>query len=358
MDLKGVELFRTGRWNDIKNFTRGDLTAMAASFAELKLAGRVPLKLGHNEEQPLTDGQPALGWLDRLWLDDDDVLRGDFTQMPKIVYDAVKNGLYNFVSVELLRDVAYQGSEYPWVLSAVALLGADIPAVSGLKGLQALAMSRKIGFRSGARLTFTREVNHNGDYTMGQEKDPSMQEILQRLDGLSGKVEKLTSDNATLTADNSRLKKEASDREATILAEKVRERRTAIKERFDRAITDKVIRPSSRELFEKQSAFKDDKTVLDISLDNVETFIKENTVEGYRPPNKSGDGGRDSRGDEEEGDDNAPPDIRVRNLAFSEVQKSGGKLTHFEATKKVLRANPKLAEDYRNQPGQTGGKAA
>jgi hypothetical protein len=355
MDIKGVELFKTGRWNDVKTFNREDLDAMAASFAELKLAGRVPLKMGHNDDQPFTDGQPALGWVERVWREGD-VLKADFTHMPSVVHAAIKAGNYKFVSVELLRDVAYNGMEFPWVLSAVALLGADIPAVSGLKDLQMLAMSRRAGFRSGARLTFTRAVTTNGGRkTMGnQTEEPTLADVLGKLADLTGKVEKLSSDNATLKADNDRLKKEATDREAATAAEKVKTHRTAIKERFDAAITNKAIRPSAREMFEKNPAFKDDGAVLGLTLDFVDSYIKENTVSGYTPP-KAG-GGQDTREDDpgETGD----PDERVRKRTFAKMEKSGGKLNYFTAQKEVLREDPKLAEEYRSQPGTTGGKAA
>lgn len=358
MDLKGVELFRTGRWNNIKNFTVDDLDAMAESFAELRMSGRVPLKMGHNDEQPFTDGKPALGWVERLWRDGE-VLKGDFTSMPRVVYDAIKAGNYKFVSVELLRDVVYNGSEFPWVLSAVALLGADIPAVSGLKDLQALAMSRRAGFRSGERLTFTRAVTTNGDRKiMGKsDEQPDLSEVLSKLNDLTGKVETLSASNATLRADNERLQKEAKDREAAIRAEKVKDRRNAIKERFDAAITNKVIRPSAREMFEKNPTFKDDNSVLDITLEFVDAYIKENTVEGYKPPTKGG-GGQDSRGDDRSDEEGLDPDEIMRRRTFAKMKESGGKLTYFAANREVLREDPKLAEAYRSQPGTTGGKAA
>ena len=63
--------------------------------------------------------------------------------LPTVVFNAVKNGLYRNVSIELLKGIERNGNSFPWVLDAVALLGADTPAVRGLKDLQALTMSAK-----------------------------------------------------------------------------------------------------------------------------------------------------------------------------------------------------------------------
>jgi len=365
MDIKNVELFRTGRWNDIKTFTEADLDAMVESFTELTMAGRVPLKFGHNEEQPFTDGQPALGWVSRLWRDGE-MLFADFTSMPRVVYDAVKAGLHKFVSVELLRDVAHGGREFPWVLSAVALLGADIPAVSGLKDLQALAMSRRGALRSGARVTFTRDVSTNGGRkTMADDKEKvELSALTARVDALTGKLETFSTENATLKADNKRLKDEADAREKVIKTEKVTAQRAAIGLKFKAAIDDKLILPSTQERYQRGPEYKSDETVLGIKLDDVDAFIKDNHVVGVKPKPKSKAGGEatDALG----GDDAESPEAlavadttlfklveheRATNLQFSK-EPWGVVQQH------LLRKYPKLAEAYRSQPGIKGGAGA
>lgn len=353
MDINKVELFRTGRWNDIKNFTEQDLDGMVSSFAELAMAGRVPLKFGHNQKQPFTDGQPALGWVSRLWREDEKLF-ADFTSMPRVVYDAVKDGIYKFVSIELLRDVAYDGKEFPWVLSAVALLGADIPAVRGLRDLQALAMSRGAALRSGARVTFTRDVSTSGDREhMADEKDkPNLDALTARLDALTGKVETFSQENATLKAENKRLTDEAVAKEKERKKERVEGHRAAIALRFKTAINGKLILPSTQERFERDPAFKSDDGVLDIKLESVDSFIKENHVPGAKQPAAGGGG-------EHQVDDTQPADVQVRELTFHEMasnQMFAGK-SYSEANQHVLKTHPELAEAYRNQPGTTGGRA-
>lgn len=356
MDIQGAELFAVGKWNEIE-FTEADLDAMVESFQALALAGRVPLKLGHNQEQPFTDGQPALGWVSRVWRDGKKLF-GDFTAMPRVVYDAVKQGIYKFVSVELLRESEYDGSKYPWVLSAVALLGADIPAVSGLKDLQTLAMSRRAALRSGVALTFTRDVSTSGGRkTMADEKDtPDLAKVMEQVNALSAQVATFTTENATLKADNERLKKEAKDREDALRKEKITAHRAAIGAKFDDAIKQKIIIPSVRHLFEKNPAFTSDDGVLGITLDFVDGYIKDHKVAGAKPAPR--DGGNDNVSDDT--DDTTPPDVRVTKLTFARIEKSGGKLSYYDAQRMVLRDDPKLAEAYRLQPGvfdSRGGKA-
>lgn len=360
MDILGVEIFQTGRWNNVKTFDEADLDAMVESFQALASAGRVPLKLGHNPEQPMTDGQPALGWVSRVWREGERLL-ADFTAMPRAVYDAVKAALYKFVSIEMYRDVAHNGREYPWVLGAVALLGADIPAVRGLKDLQALAMSRGTALRLGAALTFTRDVSTSGGRkTMADEKK-DLEALTARLDALSGKVETFAAENATLKAENKRLTDEAEAREKAIKADKVQAHRGAIKQKFDEAINDKLILASTRDMFERDPAFKSDDGVLGISLTFVDQYIKERYVFGAKKPTRKagGDAGTDSLGDDGPESEAALKDAdgtllrlceheRATNLQFSQ-QPYGVVQLH------MLRKYPKLAEAYRSQPGVKGG---
>lgn len=293
MDLKGVEIFRVGRWNDLRTFTEDDLQAMEDSFAELRLAGRAPLKLGHNDEQPLTDGQPALGWVERVWRDGE-VLKADFTGMPRAVHEAVRAGLYKHVSVELLRDVMAGNKEYPWVLSAVALLGADIPAVSGLRDLQQLTMARRVRFASGTRMTFT---------TGGKD---AMDE-----------VEKL---KAKIAAQEQQLVQQAQDSDIEV----------------GRCI------PAERERFNKRYG----KT-------GTLTDWKDWVRTAQRPPahmTRQGGNGRvhDSHADTmPEGD---KPDAEMVTLTRAEM-KADPQLTYFAANRIVMKKYPELADRYRHMPG-------
>lgn len=299
MDIRGAELFKIGRWNGIL-FKSTDLDAIFESFAALGLAGRVPLKFGHNDEQPLTDGQPALGWVTRVYRQGD-VLKGDFSDVPRVVHEAIKAGNYKFVSVELLRDVVAGGREYAWVLSAVALLGADIPAVSNLNELRQLTMARRAEFSSGTRMTFT---------VGGQD---SMTE-----------TEKLKAENAKL-------------------------QEQLVDQAIDMAIIQGKCLPFERKHFSQRFG----KTATLQDWNDWLQMVPRPPANLFKRAHESGPV-YDSRG--EEGQDSmagndGPPDVQVVRLAEAEIEKSGGKLTYREASQRVLRANPELAKDYQWQPG-------
>ena len=150
-ELIGREIFAVGKWNGME-FSEADLDDIVLNFNNLKDVHRVPLKFGHNDEQPMTDGQPAIGWVSRVFREGKK-LYADFVDMPRTLMEAVKNKLYRTVSVELLFDVDHKGNKFGHVLDAVALLGADHPAVNTLADLDALLATRT-SFAGGRRLCF------------------------------------------------------------------------------------------------------------------------------------------------------------------------------------------------------------
>ncbi len=143
-DIKNVEIFGVGTWKGTKTVTvTGDmLDQMVAAFAQLsdKVAGfRPPIKLGHTDAQRFigqSNGAPALGWVNAVRRVGDKVV-ADFKDVPSSLVDLIRNRLYNSVSIEILPKLEYGGVTFENVLSAVAVLGAELPAVKGLKELSA-----------------------------------------------------------------------------------------------------------------------------------------------------------------------------------------------------------------------------
>ena len=134
-NLNGVEIFSTGVWNGDR-YTEKDLNAMVENFDEVGF--EPPIKLGHNEEQSeLQDGQPALGYISKIYKVGSKLV-ADFKELPKKVYDAIKRGNYKRVSSEIYWNYKANGSTFNRVLKAVALLGADIPAVTNLESIEGL----------------------------------------------------------------------------------------------------------------------------------------------------------------------------------------------------------------------------
>ena len=139
--LEGVEIFRTGRWND-DEYTEKDLLRMVDNFNVLKEKGKlsVPVKIGHSEKQDYLkkEGIPAAGWVDKLKMVGDSVV-ARITDIPKKIYEIVKNKAYRKTSAEIYP--AYKtsdGDKFKTVLRAVAFLGGDIPAVEGISDITKL----------------------------------------------------------------------------------------------------------------------------------------------------------------------------------------------------------------------------
>lgn len=127
-DISGVEIFSSGSHNG-DTYTDKDLDAIVEAYGSLDF--KPPLKAGHSKDKP---GMPALGWVDNVRRNGGKLI-ADFKQIPELLYSAIKDGRYNTVSSEIYWNLTRGGKKYPRALKAVALLGADIPAVAGLRPL-------------------------------------------------------------------------------------------------------------------------------------------------------------------------------------------------------------------------------
>jgi hypothetical protein len=136
-ELKGKEIFAVGTWKG-DEYTKEDLDEMIKSFQSLDF--KPALKIHHEknkENKSVGLLNPALGYVSNLYRKGKKLLV-DFSNMPKKVFDAVKNGAYSRVSAEVAWNLKRNGKIYKKALTAVSLLGADIPAVSDLETLNGL----------------------------------------------------------------------------------------------------------------------------------------------------------------------------------------------------------------------------
>ncbi len=147
-EIKGVEIMRTGTFTP-GGAARGqkvvigsaELDAMVTSFNELvPIGGFTPvLKLGHAEAQRFmgqSSGAPNLGIVEKIWREGEKVL-ANFLNVPDAVVDLIRQKRFANVSVEVVPNLEFDGKTFSQVLTAVALLGAELPAVKGLKELAA-----------------------------------------------------------------------------------------------------------------------------------------------------------------------------------------------------------------------------
>lgn len=212
-----AEVFSVGTWNGDK-YTEKDLDDMVASFAALRDEVKPPVKLGHESSRFGQPGKVALGWVKALKRKGQKLV-ATLTQVPDVVYKAIKNGLYKRVSSEVHWDLKKGGRTHNRVLAAVALLGADLPAVTNLADLEAyLTQSTAPGAGSFGRVAaYSFDVDDNGAIQKEQEMDQKAYE------------EKLAAEKAAREAAEAEAKKYKEQYEAhqAALAKKVKEDRAA-----------------------------------------------------------------------------------------------------------------------------------
>lgn len=269
-DLK-TEIFATGKWNGL-TFNQQDLDTIVAAFESLREVHKVPLKFGHNDEQPMTDGQPALGWVEKIWTEAGKLF-AHFTDVPEVVYDAVKSKRYRHVSVELDMGVEHKGNHYPWVLSGVALLGADIPAVNTINdlttymGREELSFSKRVAFSAiQGTVTKTKEA------VMADEK------LEAQVRALQAQVDQLTEQNKVFAREKVELESQVTEFKAkeelnAKKAEKAKfaQARTDLEGRLEELVKADVITPAQREKFMAEFKAEDDAVAkLNFTLDVLE----------------------------------------------------------------------------------------
>lgn len=338
-----AEIFAVGTWNRTWKFKSADLDDIVKNFETLAPYHKVPLKFGHNEEQKITDGQPALGWVTRVWRTGDKLM-ARFENVPTLIKQAFEAKLYRHVSVELDIDVEHKGKRYKYVLSAVALLGADRPAVNTLADLSTYLDGGE-RFAASRREVFSAI---SGGRNSSQEKDEMTPEEVQAaidrsLAPMQKQVTDLTAENTTLKAANAAFKaKEESDaKEAKTV--KMTAHRKALTDKLEVAVKDKRLTPAQRESAIKFMRINDDAAVMEITAEQVDEYIKVNGGKAKMSTQKQ-EGGFEGKGDTEAKDyDDAGAEIVRRAQA---LQAEDSKLSFTAARDKVMQGDPELARAW------------
>jgi len=333
-----AEIFDVGVWNGIP-ITSEMIDQMVNNFSELKPILDVPLKFGHNDKQPAwEDGEPALGWVDKVWKNEEGKLMGHFTDMPQVVYDAIKNKRYKNVSIEALFDVKHMGKKYGTVLTAVALLGVDMPAVNTLASLQTYMTSKNIEFSSHATFSkLTNKFEEEPAMAMTPEEQARMDRLEADLKAANDTVTKQAGEIATFKSENATLKAENKAIKDNEEKNKFAAEKESVTKDLDSLVKQKRITPAKRDsLLKEFSADTSEKVkftieVLKESSDNKGFSTKEEGMEHDH--------------DQEQEDSGLTPDDKVA-VEVSKLQMSNKDLSYSEAVHQVFRANPKLAKEY------------
>lgn len=139
-ELKDVEVFGSGKWNG-HEISDADIQDIVNNTNEIIDKLKPMVKLGHDDKQKLlqSTGLPAGGWITKLKKVGDKILV-NIKGVPKVLYELIKNGAYKRISSEILNDYTEPSTKkrYNKVLSAIAFLGGDLPAITNLKDIAAL----------------------------------------------------------------------------------------------------------------------------------------------------------------------------------------------------------------------------
>ncbi len=171
--IQNLEVFAVGTWTSAEGrtttFTEQDLDEMVDSFHALNQTNIVKphLKLGHQDAQKWfgqKTGIHALGWVERLWRNGQKLM-ADVSNIPESLLDLIKQKRYHNVSIEILPKgkIEHDGKKFGYILSAVALLGTEMPAVKDLAGLaSALFSEQPVAFADGVEPSvFTSTLEKN-----------------------------------------------------------------------------------------------------------------------------------------------------------------------------------------------------
>ena len=131
--LSAVELVRVGTWaaaTGVTTVTLDDLRSMLAAAGDPEVDDAA-VRIGHLD--PRFDGEPALGWVTNLRLDEQrGALVGDLTDVPAELAELIPRA-FRRRSVEIGWNVRTpSGRRYRAALTGLALLGVMPPAVKGL----------------------------------------------------------------------------------------------------------------------------------------------------------------------------------------------------------------------------------
>lgn len=357
-ELKGIEVFDVGTWVGSRGpmkWTIEDMRDIVANTGALINEGKLKpkLKFGHDPKQKLAsndlfsqkDGKPSLGRATNFRLKGTKVIC-DFVDVPDVVHKAIGGKLYTNVSseVEFIKN-------FGWFISAVALLGADTPAVKTLSDLEAF-FSDSINNSSGDRvvLTFT-EPNIKGDHAMPEENgktvDPTVQALLDANKKLMDENKLQADAIASLTSEFSEFKKsaEGKDKELEDLRTK-----TASQQFTDGM--EKVLAPYKKDVeakklppavldeikshLESQKAGFTEGGSLSVSAELAHKIAQSYT---NLPDGES----MHSKGGDEDSKLSADEKLEAEVL---KVQSKNSALTYSEAADFVFKTQPELAQEY------------
>lgn len=175
--IKEVHIFKAGKQTSAQGVTReftvNDLKQIANSYKPE--VHEAPIRIGHEDN----DKVPSWGWVKEVKVKGDELYAEiDFSPMAE---EYIKNGLYKKVSASFYSpDSKINPEPGSWSLRHVALLGAQPPAVKGLKGF---------AYEEGADGVLDFAVALSPDQVFDEELGPTLKRDLGPLELLKEKLD-------------------------------------------------------------------------------------------------------------------------------------------------------------------------
>jgi len=249
--IEGVEIFATGkhRGSQVVDITQDDLAEMVNSFNELTPVGgfQPMLKLGHTEVQKFfgnRKGAPNLGIVDKIWIEGNKIL-ADFANVPDALFELIKERRFNSVSIEMFPKTEFNGKQFKNVLTAVALLGAELPAVKGLKELAAtLFTAEPDGPEFTGEVVELKEQNDMTTYSQEQVDALVEAAVGKAVETVQAEFAEQVSTLETSVADAETAKKTAEDNLRTFEDDT---RKATAEAMVDKAIEDGKVLPKNKD---------------------------------------------------------------------------------------------------------------
>lgn len=266
--LTNLEIFASGTHRAATGtvtVTDEDLDKIVDAFNSLQGSNIVKphLKLGHTDAQNWfgqKDGIPSLGWITKVVREGKKLL-ADVTDIPDALVNMIKSNRFHNVSAEIFWDapIKHNGRQFSRVLSAVSVLGVEMPAVKDLAGLaEALFKEEPIHQFTDGEVTEIGSLME-GDVPMPGAKDTAGSTLIYSQEQHESLVEaavakavkeaevKFTEEKGSLTEEAKVLTQRAEQAEAEITkvkAEAAQQEATAL---VDTAIKDGKLLPKQRD---------------------------------------------------------------------------------------------------------------
>lgn len=215
----GIEIFRAGRHVDAAGrvyvFTEADIDAMVAAYDPA--LREAPLTVGHPQ-----DDRPAYGWVKGLKKLASGTLAMTPHQVEPQFAQMVAEGRFKKRSASFYTPAApYNPTPGKWYLRHVAFLGAQPPAVAGLKDIAFSAGD------AGGVVSFTEPLAaHTVEPAPQQEHTPMNEELKDELARAKKELAAAQQAAAKASADAAAAEKKAADAQALAASFAERERAT------------------------------------------------------------------------------------------------------------------------------------